>query len=349
MMALLSSGTCQHIAPCFPSTFTRTADSRSMILAWMRLMRVSNLPSVASNVMVGYLLVAGNWYPAGAVIGAVIAACCFYCAGIIGNDLHDLAEDSRLRPERPLPSGKIRRESANLAMVGLFVAGASICGAQFWFTNPVGGSGIPPALTPAVPAILLIICILVYDFVLKRFLVSAIFMGLCRGLTLFLGASTAFFVMHDKFQVGPWVFVAAGSLAAYVTGLTWLARDESAERPRRWLMLLGTAAMAAGLAGYIWMGSLMFAENADRPTQLTRSHLILISVIGFTVIRSAAMACVTPESRRIRNAVKTALLSLITLDAANAMLATGGQPVFPVAILLLLLAGLAASRFINST
>jgi 4-hydroxybenzoate polyprenyltransferase len=239
-------------------------------------------------------------------------------------------------------------------MWSLFVTGFSICIGLNQFRNHSGLTSSTATdsylgLNPITAAVMLVICILIYDFVLKRFLVSAFFMGLCRGLTLLLGASVALVTMPVSSAVDSWVFVGAASLTCYVMGLTWLARDESAKRPRQWLMSLGIAAMVAGLGGYVWMGWLMFPENEAWPNQVARSHLILVAVIGFTVIRSASMACVTLDPKRIRGAVKTALFSLITLDAANAMLASGGQAGYSVAILALLFVGIALSRFINPT
>ncbi len=320
-----------------------------MILAWARLIRISNLPSAASNVLAGYLLVAGNWQPEFSVVWAIVASCLLYSAGIIGNDLHDYEDDVRLRPERPLPSGRI---SCNAAWTVL----ALLVGAAIWIcvqndgdtsTNR-GGFRIGPRLGTA---ILLMTAIFVYDFLLKRFWFSAIFMGLCRGLNLLLGASFALASsdLPDGYAFDPWIWAAATSLVLYVTGLTLFARDESKPKPRRWLMWLGVLSMAGGIGGYVWMGWLMFPDGAAWPNRITRVHLLLVSVIAFTVVRSSSMACLTLDKSRIRGAVKTALFSLITLDAATVLLASGGQVIYSLVILGLLVVGMLLSRIVNPT
>jgi len=317
-----------------------------MILAWARLIRLSNLPSAASNVLAGYLLVAAVWEPLWGVIVAISASLMFYAGGVIGNDLHDRIPDAKTRPERPLPSGLISASTATIAMYALLTAGLVLCSvlegeSEFW--NPKSGRILAVG-------VLLVASIVAYNFLLKRWLVSAVAMGLCRGLNLLLGATVAnhFSGFPDGQFLPLYVWLAVASITCFVTGLTLLARDEASATPRRWLLNLAAVIMLAGLAGYAMVGPVM-ERFQDATSANVRMHLILVSVIGFTVMRRAIVACLMPDKRSIRAAVITALFSLVTLDAAIAMLASGGHPVYALVILGLLGLGMLFSRFTSPT
>ena len=70
----------------------------------LSLARVSNSPTVVTNVLAGAALAGGQGAPAALLALAMVL---FYTAGMYLNDLCDLARDRRERPERPLPSGLI--------------------------------------------------------------------------------------------------------------------------------------------------------------------------------------------------------------------------------------------------
>jgi 4-hydroxybenzoate polyprenyltransferase len=80
------------------------------MLPWLRLMRLPNLATAAADSMAGYLVVSGlqavQWPPAACLL-AVLASLGFYAAGMVLNDVYDVAIDRAERPERPLPSGAI--------------------------------------------------------------------------------------------------------------------------------------------------------------------------------------------------------------------------------------------------
>ena len=74
---------------------------RSGLRAWLRLLRVANLPTVPGDPIVGYVVAAGvvGW----PVLPCAAASLCLYCAGLLANDYFDLAEDRRDRiPDYPL-------------------------------------------------------------------------------------------------------------------------------------------------------------------------------------------------------------------------------------------------------
>src|SRR5882762_7455244 len=67
--------------------------------------RVSNLPTVWSNCLAGWLLSGGGAWGNFALLG--IAATCLYLGGMYLNDAFDAQFDEQHRPERPIPSRAI--------------------------------------------------------------------------------------------------------------------------------------------------------------------------------------------------------------------------------------------------
>ncbi|QBQ99141.1 UbiA family prenyltransferase [Paraburkholderia pallida] len=87
----------------------------------LALCRVSNLPTVWSNVLTAAVL-AGAASPASgaAVVLLALALSAFYCGGMALNDLCDLGYDSVHQRYRPIPAGRITLARAQTATVALF-------------------------------------------------------------------------------------------------------------------------------------------------------------------------------------------------------------------------------------
>src|SRR5262245_26972916 len=93
----------------------------STLSVYLRLGRVSNLPTVWTNVLCGMVLAGGPIRPL-ALLFLVVALSLFYVGGMFLNDYYDRVIDARERPERPIPSGQIPAEevaSIGYAMMGL--------------------------------------------------------------------------------------------------------------------------------------------------------------------------------------------------------------------------------------
>ena len=67
--------------------------------------RVSNVPTVWSNCLAGWLLAGGGEWNRLAILS--LAASCLYVGGMYLNDAFDAPFDRQHRPERPIPSGAI--------------------------------------------------------------------------------------------------------------------------------------------------------------------------------------------------------------------------------------------------
>ena len=72
----------------------------------LKLGRVSNLPTVWTNVLAGTVLAGGDWR-SGRIGFVLIAMSLFYIGGMYLNDYFDRAVDARERPTRPIPAGDI--------------------------------------------------------------------------------------------------------------------------------------------------------------------------------------------------------------------------------------------------
>jgi len=181
--------------------------------------RVSNLPTVWSNLLAGAVLadVQGNL----SLLAAILSGGSFiYVGGMYLNDFCDAAFDAQHCPERPIPSGKISRGA-----VGRF--------AMLWFL--LGFACLAPLGWPvALLALLLIAAVIAYDFHHKGVSWAPALMGFCR-LLLYPLAALALPQRVD------WTVVCsdAAALGLYVAGITYLARGESRPgKPARWALLL---------------------------------------------------------------------------------------------------------------
>jgi len=88
----------------------------------LRLGRISNLPTVWSNVLVGALLAGGLL--ADARLPLLMAALSlFYVGGMFLNDAFDREFDAAHRPERPIPSGQVTAQQVFGIGFGLLAAG----------------------------------------------------------------------------------------------------------------------------------------------------------------------------------------------------------------------------------
>jgi 4-hydroxybenzoate polyprenyltransferase len=178
----------------------------SILKGHLALARLSNSPTVVSNVVTGAAL-AGMTTLHGSLGWLAGAMLCFYTAGMYLNDVCDETIDARERPDRPLPSGLISRTSALAVLIGLFVVG---CG----MLAVVGRTAL-------ISGLVLVALIVVYDLWHKTNPLSPILMALTRVMvyvTAFLSYST---------QVTLALAAACGCMLLYVIGLTYIAKRET--------------------------------------------------------------------------------------------------------------------------
>ncbi len=91
--------------------------------AWARLLRISLSPTAVADVLAGLVVAGGGLSPWPRTLALVGSSLCVYHGGMALNDWADRKEDALVRPDRPIPSGRIGAGAALLAALALFVAG----------------------------------------------------------------------------------------------------------------------------------------------------------------------------------------------------------------------------------
>ena len=184
---------------------------RSRPRAYLLLARVSNLPTIWTNVLAG--AAAAGWRADWPIVAQVmLAASCFYTGGMFLNDAFDEPFDRRSRPERPIPAGDVSRREA-------FVVGGCLLAA--------GELLLAPNRLALLIGALLAVAIVLYDARHKQQPLAPIVMGVCRGLVYAVAAASSG-------GVATAVIVAAAGLTVYVAGLTVVAKMAGADA--RWLV-----------------------------------------------------------------------------------------------------------------
>jgi len=180
--------------------------------------RVSNLPTVWSNCLAGWILAGGG--PRERFLLLCVAASFLYVAGMYLNDAFDAEFDRQHRHERPIPSGAISRGAVwALGLIWLCVGLAATALLSFrpWAEIIDPGRGKTTMMFGA----LLGAAILVYDAVHKAFVLSPVLMAICRFLLIALAASAGFVGITG---LSIWTAIV---MAAYIVGLSYIARHES--------------------------------------------------------------------------------------------------------------------------
>ncbi len=183
--------------------------------------RVSNLPTVWSNMLTGVVLAGGTLGDARAWL-LLTALTLFYISGMYLNDAFDADIDAVERPERPIPAGRVSRRTVfaagytMLAVAIALVAAAGNVGPGFDNTGP----------WPGLAGLTLAGIIVFYDWHLKRNLLSPVVMGISRML-IYICAGLVFVVPLPSLMM-----VAAVVLLCYLIGLTYVAKQENLGRVR---------------------------------------------------------------------------------------------------------------------
>jgi 4-hydroxybenzoate polyprenyltransferase len=262
-----------------------TTAAREPVLATtlLRLGRVSNLPTVWTNVLAGAVLSGGDWrsWRLGLML---VAMSLFYVGGMYLNDYFDRTIDGRERPERPIPSGYI--SARTVAAIGFSLIGA----------GAVATAAMGPAA--AAMAALLAISIVAYDLHHKANPFAPVVMGVCRALV-YGATATALSGGASIF-----VAVAAVAIAAFVAGLTYAARQESLDKiGNLWPLALlaapllvaigvfrqGPGAMAVYLLLAVWIAASVYLL-ARRPGAGSVSRAVGWLIAGISLCDAAILA-----------------------------------------------------------
>ncbi len=244
----------------------------------LRLGRVSNLPTVWTNVFTGMALAAGvGAEPRLAIL--LVSLSLFYIGGMFLNDAFDSGFDASARPERPIPSGQVSAAQVYAVGFGMLVLGIALLA---WT-----GYGFEPYTQwrPVIAGIALAAAIVFYNWHHKENPLSPLVMGLCRMLVV---VSAAFAV---AIALPVEVYAAAIVLLCYLIGLTYAAKKEHLGRIDSFWPL---AFLAVPLAYGAWLA--------------TRHPAVLIPVAALAAWILFALRLLR---RRAKGDVPRAVVSLI--------------------------------------
>lgn len=291
--------------------------AQTSLLDYLRLFRIANVFTAIADVTMGFLCAQASLQPWLPLLCLVIASSLLYTAGMVLNDVYDVDVDARLRPERPLPAGRIPVARAKMLGFILLLMGIG----AGWMVGFVHETGAGFAWRSGVVASLLALAVLLYDIVLKKTAAGPVAMGACRFLNVLLGASVGVASVAAESWAGfqPHEMVAAAGIGIYVVGVTSFARHEATESSRPQLFSAAVV-MAAGIVVLALVHRLLPAiPRSGLHLQSEAVWWALLALLAFTILRRAAVAIADPRPRTVQLAVKVALLSIIVLDAAVAL------------------------------
>lgn len=213
-------------------------EPRNTWAGWAALVRLPNLFTVPGDAMAGLTvaaLAAGREAPqAGRLLVIGGAALCLYVFGLLFNDMLDCGDDWVMRPERPLPAGRVTQGMVLLAMLLLPVAGFALA----WLVS-VKALGV---------AIILLPLIVMYNLLSKNVTVMAcVNMGACRAVAFLLGVSPLEWPGIPGMLGLAW--------GAYIALVTLVARRD--EGPAEfgsaaWRPVIPGVALAGGVGALAW-------------------------------------------------------------------------------------------------
>ncbi len=161
------------------------AATNSKLLAYFRLFRLPNVFTAVADVTMGFLFVQTKLQPWPIYAGLALASVLLYIAGMVLNDVYDVEQDQRERPERPIPAGDIPLVTARRLGYLLLLAGV-LCG---WVAPHLETLDGVSRMRSGCIATLLAVCVVAYDAVLKKTPLAPLLMGGCRFLNVLLGMS----------------------------------------------------------------------------------------------------------------------------------------------------------------
>ena len=194
--------------------------------SYLLLSRISNVPTVWTNVLAG-MCASAVAFDGPTYVRVAAAVSLFYIAGMFLNDAFDEPFDRRVRPERPIPSGDVSKAEVFGVGTALLVAGELL---------------LPRDADALVLGLVLAGAIVLYDYRHKGSSVAPMVMGLCRGLVYGVAAASVASITAAT-------IIGGIVMASYVAGLTVIAKIAGANA--RWLVPVLSGAIALVDAAFV--------------------------------------------------------------------------------------------------
>ena len=207
--------------------------------ALLELCRISNLPTVWSNAVLGVFagtLIFGD--PSHELWGVTLqiawgfaavfalAMSLIYCGGMVLNDYVDRDIDRIERPQRPIPSGRVKPIAArNLAWLMMISGALLVIVPEMIIRIDIGKRIVPEA---SIAVLLLLILVVLYNKTHQATAKSVVFMAMCRSMIVISGVLSSsewlpLLSIPDKliYVIGP-----ASTLFIYTLAISVVARRE---------------------------------------------------------------------------------------------------------------------------
>ena len=275
--------------------------------AWLQIIRLPNLLTVPGDPLAGYLLAAGiHVQMSRSLLLLMLSSLLLYMGGLVINDLVDIARDRVERPSRPLPSRRIKVGPANGVAAFLMLAGVIVAGFVGFRSLTV--------------AVVLAACVFAYNLWLKdRIIWGPVSMGLCRALSLVLGATPV------GYSTRP-LMAATLSLTAYVAAVTYVARREAEQGPSGVARWFPAVVVLGAMCGMVHTTSVAGAAYA----RMALALFFAFSVAAFAAFRA-------PTRRSLPQAIGLMISALLGLQAAFCIGSNAGAVGLMAGLVLLLL------------
>jgi hypothetical protein len=285
----------------------RRSNARPYWRTLLVLARAPYLPTIWSNCLAGWLLGGGGHL--GRCLLLLLGATCLYTSGMFLNDAFDAEFDREHRKERPIPAGDIGLDEVwawGFAWLGL-------------------GAVILVLLGKATAAFAVVLAagVVIYNATHKAFPLAPLLMATCRFLLYLTAASVA---ANGVTGLAIW---SALALAAYVTGLSYLARRELSKGP------------VESWPAWCLAAPLLLALLVNGGEHQFRAWVLCLA-LGLWMLRSLRYAFWSPV-RSIGLAASGLVAGIVLVD----LLAIGGGPHLGISLLFIVLftATLVSQRF----
>ena len=298
-------------------------------LPYLQLMRLSALFTALADTFAGLMMNHSTLSPAGDFAWLLLSTTGLYLSGMVFNDLFDIEQDHAERPNRPIPSGAVPRSHAFL-LGAILMGGGLACASLVRFHS-------------FLLAVLLAVCILAYDGVLKKTWLGPFAMGGCRFLNILLAASAGVSSVapwQSTFQ-RPQLGFAIG-IGVYIAGLTVFARTEAQSVSRKQLLGAGMLLANLGVAVLLWQ---VWVWPGEISRVQIASGLVIIALV---LNRRWTQAIFHPEPVYVQAGVKLGLLTLIVFDATLIYWKTG-EAAYSLIVVALLLPAMFLGKLIPMT
>ena len=258
-------------------------------------MRPANIVTAIADILAGVIisgyLASPEYSLLSPVLLLVLATIGLYGGGVVFNDIFDAELDKIERPERPIPSGLISKQSASV-LGGLLLLMAIVVAAFVQREELMSLSVLLAAL--------IAIAALVYDKWGKHHaFLGPINMGLCRGFNLLLGMSIIPAAVIQYWWLGLFPII-------YIAAITMISRDEVYGGKKKTLY-------AAAAFYLIVLVAISWFAYANAYLSYAVWFILLFGIMIFLPLSKAIK---DPVAKNIRQSVKAGVLAVILMNAA---------------------------------